>query len=78
MITEEQLLELGFKRVDPEWDDEEEFHFFLLDITDDLYLMTNCSDEEPAFMVDRLNEVKVNIREYEALKKFIEFLHMIL
>lgn len=76
MITEEQLLELGFKRVDPEWDDE--FHFFLLDITDDLYLMTNCSDEEPAFMVDRLNDVKVNIREYDALKKFIEFLHTIL
>lgn len=78
MITEEQLLELGFKRVDPEWDDEEEFHFFLLDINDDVYLMTNCSDDDPAFIVDRLNDVKVNIRDEGTLRTLIELLVSIL
>lgn len=78
MITEERLLELGFIRVDSESEEKQEFYFFLLDLSEDLFLMSNCSDEDNAFIIDTMNEVKINISDEETLKHFIELLRSIM
>lgn len=78
MITEEQLLDLGFKQVDPVWEENANFHFYLLDMHEDLFLMTNCSDEDNAFIVDRLNEVNVSISDEKTLRELIELLGRII
>ena len=78
MITEEQLIELGFEKMEPEWDDQEEFYFFSLYIADGLHLTTNCSDEYPAFIVESLGDVDVNIRDYDRLKALVRLLKEII
>ena len=74
MITEEQLIGLGFERIDPEWDDTEEFHFFSLFIAEDFYVTTNCNDEDPAFIVESIGDLQVDIRSYDKLKALVYLL----
>jgi len=72
-MTEQELIEIGFERVD---EFEENYHYYIMDISDDITLISNASDEaeRDGWNVELFDSASVKFKTKQELLSLITIL----